>query len=516
MMRNIILVLFGVYCSLFVFCIQKDGVKTAFPIEEQLLLDSTVIGMSTIVSGLDVPWEITWGSDNHIWMTEQAGIVSRLNPSSGERKVVLNLEGVYRNRTMGLLGMAISNNLKKEPFIFLDYTYLEGKKVMSRLVRYTYRNDTLGEPLILLNDIPGNNGHNGSRIIIAPDGKLMMSTGDAHNSNNAQDTTSINGKILRLNIDGTIPADNPIPGSPVWSWGHRNIQGLAYGANGILYSSEHGDAVEDELNIIQKGKNYGWGKVEGYVDTQEEKRFANVTPVTEPLRSWTPTIAPAGIQFYNSSVIPEWNNAVLLTTLKASSLYVIKLDKNGKKVVAENLYFTQAYGRIRDVCVSPSGDIYLSTSNKDWNPSEGFPKPKDDRIIRITNVRTERKSKKKNTAITSTSKGAPAIEGGNMIYTNYCAACHKNDGGGVTGNFPPLKGNPRVTGNKDALIAIVLNGLSGPINVDGVEYNQAMPGFKFLKDKDVAAVVSFIRTNFGNNAGSVTPADVSKVRTTKK
>lgn len=506
----------GLCCSLFIFWNQKERAMTNLLIEEQLTLDSTVIGMSTIATGLDVPWEITWGSDNYIWMTEQGGRVSRLDPRTGKRKVVLNLAGVYRNRSMGLLGMALSRDLKKEPYIFLDYTYLNGEKVLSRLVRYTYRNDSLVEPLVLLNDIPGNNGHNGSRIIVAPDGKLMMSTGDAHNSNNAQDPTSINGKILRLNIDGTIPADNPMPGSAVWSWGHRNIQGLAYGTNGILYSSEHGDAIEDELNIIQKGKNYGWGKVEGYVDTEEEKELAKATPVTEPIKSWTPTIAPAGIQFYNSSLVPEWKNAVLLTTLKAGALYVLKLDKNGKKVVSENIYFTQAYGRIRDVCVSPTGEIYISTSNKDWNPSEGFPKLKDDRIIRITKVRTERKSKKTTPAITAGPKPVTIIAGGHSIYTNYCTACHKKSGEGVIGNFPPLKGNPGVTGNKDALISVVLNGLSGPRNVNGVEYNQAMPGFKFLNDKDVAAVVSYIRTNFGNKASAVTAADVSNVRKIKK
>lgn len=490
---------------------KKEQAMANFPIEKQFLLDSTVIGTSTIASGLDVPWEITWGPDNHIWMTEQGGTVSRLNPATGKIKILLKLPDVYRKRTMGLLGMAVSRDLKANPYVFLDYTFSDSNDIHSRLVRYTYRNDTLVEPLVLLNDIPGANGHNGSRITLAPDGKLMMSTGDAQVFANAQDKNSVSGKVLRINIDGTLPADNPFPGSAVWSMGHRNIQGLAYGFNGILYSSEHGDAVEDEINIIQKGANYGWPNVEGMVDHEEEKAFAKTTPVTEPVRSWTPTIAPAGIEFYNSSAIPEWKNSLLLTTLKGSSLYVLKLDKNGRKVVSEKIYFNQSYGRIRDICVAPTGEIYISTSNRDWNPSEGYPKPGDDRIIRIARIKTN-KNAAGITKTLETQKPANKISRGNLIYTSYCASCHKPGGEGVTGNFPPLKGNARVAGDKKALLAVVLNGMTGSIKVKGVEYNQAMPAFKFLSDKDVAAVLSYIRTSFNNRAGAVTVEDVSKAR----
>jgi glucose/arabinose dehydrogenase/mono/diheme cytochrome c family protein len=514
-MRYITFVLLIACCSVFVFWGTKEQAAVSFPIEERFVLDSTIIGTSTIASGLDVPWEITWGPDNHIWMTEQGGTVSRLNPKNGKIKILLKLPDVYRKRTMGLLGMAVSGDLTTNPYVFLDYTFLDGINIRSRLARYTYRNDTLVDPIVLLNDIPGSNGHNGSRITLAPDGKLMMSTGDAQVFANAQNKTSVNGKVLRINIDGTIPTDNPVSGSPVWSWGHRNIQGLAYGSNGILYSSEHGDAIEDEINIIQRGANYGWPNVEGLVDRDEEKTFVKTTRVTEPIKSWTPTIAPAGIGFYNSSLVPEWKNSLLLTTLKGSSLYVLKLEKNGKKVVCEKIYFNQSYGRIRDVCVSPTGEIYISTSNRDWNPSEGYPKPKDDRIIRITKIRTDRKAAivKRSSPI---QKPVTSISGGNLIYTNYCASCHKRGGEGVTGNFPPLNENPRVTGDKEALISVVLNGLSGPIKVKGVEYNQAMPAFKFLSDKDIAGVVSYIRTNLGNQAGAVTIGDVSKVRNAKK
>ncbi|HEV7330911.1 MAG TPA: PQQ-dependent sugar dehydrogenase [Flavisolibacter sp.] len=511
-MRNFAVIAFAVCCSVFLFCRNTEPDVT-FPIEKQVRLDSTVVGVSTILSGLDVPWEITWGPDNQIYMTEQGGTVSRVDPKTGKRTVLLHVPDVYRKRSMGLLGMAVSPDFKKHPYIFLDYTYLKGEKVVSRLVRYTITEDTLTAPLVLLEDIPGANGHNGSRITIGADGKLILSTGDATVSENAQNTASVNGKILRLNIDGTIPADNPIPGSPVWSWGHRNIQGLAFGRNGILYSSEHGDATDDEVNIITKAKNYGWPQVQGYADQPEEKAFLQDSAITEPLKAWTPTIAPAGIDYYSGAAIPEWNHSLLLTTLKGSSLYVLKLDKKGAVISSEKVFFSNEFGRIRDVCVSLSGEIYLSTSNRDWNPAAGFPKPKDDRIIRITKLRTEKSIAK--TSPVTTNKPAEATTSGKAIYTSYCESCHKKGGEGIKGTFPPLQANALVK-DKKALIAVVLNGKTGPSKVNGVSYNGAMPAFKFLSDKDVAAVVTHIRTSFGNKAGAVTAAEVAAVRNAKK
>lgn len=512
-MRSLVIFFVVAFCPAFIFC-RNAETEPKFPVEKQVLLDSTVLGASTIVSGLDVPWEITWGPDNYIWMTEQGGTVSKVNPKTGKRTVVLNVPDVYRKRSMGLLGMAVSPDFKRYPYIFLDYTYLKDSNVVSRLVRYTIQDDTLTAPLVLLEDIPGGNGHNGSRIAITGDGKLMLSTGDATVSANAQNTSSVSGKVLRLNMDGTIPQDNPIPGSPVWSWGHRNIQGLAFGYDGTLYSSEHGDATDDEVNIIKKGENYGWPNVQGYSDGPEEMDFVKETNITEPLKAWTPTIAPAGINYYGSAAIPEWNHSLLLTTLKGSSLYVLKLDKKGGVIASEMVFFNQDFGRIRDVCVSPSGEIYISTSNRDWNPSAGFPKPKDDRIIRISKLKTEKKMVKK--ALPAATKSVAVVSNGKKLYTSYCESCHKKEGEGIKGTFPPLKGNAVVTGNKNTLVSIVLNGLAGPRKVHGVEYNGAMPAFRFLSDNDVAAVVTHIRTGFGNKAGAVTGKDVAIIRKAKK
>jgi aldose sugar dehydrogenase len=491
----------------------------ATPVEEIITLDSAQIGVGTVASGLDVPWEMVWGPDNWLWFTEQGGTVSKLNPATGQKKVMLKIPDVYRRRSMGLLGMALHPDFKKSPYVFLDYTFLQGSTILSRLVRYTYKADTLTDPVVLLDNIPGANGHNGSRVVIAPDGKLMMTTGDLNVGKNAQDKNSINGKILRMNLDGSVPADNPIPGSRVWSWGHRNAQGLVWSANGILYSSEHGDASNDELNLIRKGNNYGWPQVEGFCDRSEEKAFCETTPVTEPLKAWTPIIAPAGIEFYNGEAIPEWRNALLLTTLKSQSFRVLKLNSAGTAIVNEEIYLDKAFGRLRDVCVSPAGDIYVSTSNKDWNPAEGFPKASDDRIIRLFRV-------KKGTVITK----APAqvsitnvqetaqpvlpdmVAPGKIVYDQYCVSCHKSDGNGVTETFPPLQGAEQVLTDKNDLIKIVLHGLSGPVKVKGVEYNQQMPAFAFLSDKEVADVLTYVRYQFGEKASGIVAEEVGKLR----
>src|SRR5690606_13055391 len=156
-------------------------------------------------------------------------------------------------------------------------------------------------PYIIFDNIDGANNHNGSRLVISPDKKLIFTTGDAAITSTAQNLNSVNGKTLRINLDGTIPGDNPIQGNPVWTWGHRNPQGLVYSPDStILYSSEHGPSSDDEINIIVKGRNYGWPNVHGFCDNSNETAFCSDSNVVEPITAWTPTLAVAGIDFYNS------------------------------------------------------------------------------------------------------------------------------------------------------------------------------------------------------------------------
>lgn len=481
------------------------------PIEATLQLDSTTVGISTIVADLNVPWEIAWGPDNQIWFTEQSGTISKADPYTGKKKLLLTIPEVYRQRTLGLLGMAIHPD-PQQPYVFVDYTHRnKDATIVSRLVRYTYTADTLKDPLLLL-ELPGSTGHNGSRVAISPDGKVYWSTGDAARDQNAPDTASRNGKVLRLNIDGTVPSDNPYPGNYLWSRGHRNIQGMVFSANGHLFASEHGDATDDELNYIQKGGYYGWAKIEGYADRPDEKAHADSFPFIAPVKAWTPTIAPAGVDYYASNKIPEWHNSILLGTLKAASLHVLQLNSTQDSVTGEQVYFSGKYGRLRDLCISPDGDVYIATSNRDWNPGKGFPLPHDDRILRIAKIKTGDKVPATATREVNKPVVAAPVSSGAGIYKSYCEACHKADGKGVTGSFPALSGNTVVTGKAAPLVQTILQGRTGSNKSKGNASGEQMPAFNFLKDEEIASVATYIRSSWGNTADSVTSAAVAKER----
>ncbi|WP_353719471.1 PQQ-dependent sugar dehydrogenase [Dyadobacter sp. 676] len=464
------------------------------------------VHVHVVASGLDVPWEIVWGPDNWIWYTGQSGTIGRIDPRTGENKLLVKIEEVYRHRSLGLLGMALHPDFAGNPYVYVDYTCKKDSVITTKLVRFTYRGERLTNPLTML-EIPAHTGHNGSRIVISPDRKLMFATGDAITITNAQDKGSLNGKVLRMNLDGSVPADNPIRGSYVWSWGHRNIQGLAYGANGILYSSEHGDAVEDELNIIRKGHNYGWPKVEGFCDQPNERAFRDSVEATDPVKSWTPTIAPAGIAVYKGKHFPEWKGAILLTTLKEADLRVLKPDAEGTRIVSEHIPIDGTYGRLRAVCVGPDGSIYVSTSNRDWNPGSGFPKPEDDRILRIT------RGTKADLAVQNPKGETDSGETGRgaLLYRQYCASCHKPDGKGVAGTFPTLHGTEQVR-DKARFVQIILKGLSGKIRVNGEEFDQHMPAMGFLADESIAEIGTYVRQTFNRDLDPVRVQDVAEMR----
>lgn len=339
----------GVYCS------KPDGNPTpagAVPLRD-----------SVVVSGLQYPWEILWGPDDHIWMTERGGRISRFDPQTGNRTTLITIGDVVSNGEGGLLGMALHPSFSSTPYVYVIYNYMNGGNYREKLVRYTYNSSaqTLGSPGILLDQIAAASIHNGSRLLIVDD-KLFISTGDASNTSLAQTISSPNGKILRLNLDGSIPADNPQPGNAYWSWGHRNPQGLVY-ANGRLYSSEHGPSSNDEINIIEKGRNYGWPNVEGYCDESSESSFCSSMNVAEPILAWTPTIATAGLDYYQHDLIPQWKNSLLLATLKNQRLFQLKLNDAGNAIDSSATYLHGSYGRLRDICISPAGKVYVCSSN---------------------------------------------------------------------------------------------------------------------------------------------------------
>lgn len=315
-----------------------------------------------LVSNLSNPWELVWGPDGMIWMTEREGTISRVDTGTGEVKKLLTIAEVIARGEGGLLGMALHPEFKSSAHVFVAYNYERNGDYLEKIVRYSYNGKTLTDPIVLLDNISASRIHNGCRLLISNDKKLFITTGDASRESTAQNDASVNGKVLRINLDGSIPTDNPDPRSAAWSKGHRNAQGLVF-AKGRLYSSEHGPSTDDELNIIEKGRNYGWPRVEGFCDRSGEKSFCSSNSVAQPIYSWTPTLAVSGLDYYGSNKIAEWENSLLLTTLKNNTLYQLKLNAAGDKVVEVKEFFGGKYGRLRDVCVSPDGKVFISTTN---------------------------------------------------------------------------------------------------------------------------------------------------------
>jgi PQQ-dependent dehydrogenase (s-GDH family) len=314
-----------------------------------------------VTDKLSLPWEIIWGPDNLIWTTERGGRISRINPATGAVVTLLQVPDVDEEGEGGLLGMALHPSFSSSPYVYIVYNYFDDDAYKEKIVRYTFSNGTLNSPLILMSGIAAAGIHNGSRIIFSSDGKLLVTTGDAANQSLPQNPNSVNGKVLRLNPDGSIPADNPVPGSAVWTTGHRNAQGLVTVDN-IVFSSEHGADSDDEINIIEKGRNYGWPNVRGKCDAAELD-FCQTQNVAEPIFSWTPTVAVSGLDYYGSDYIPQWKNSLLVATLKGSQLIQLKLNDAKDSVTNTVSYFNTAYGRLRDVCIAPDGKVYICTSN---------------------------------------------------------------------------------------------------------------------------------------------------------
>ena len=322
-------------------------------------------GVRTLRKDLNYPWEILWGKDDHIWMTERGGKISKIDPNNGQTVFSTVLTNVVTNNEGGMLGMVQHPDFLKNGLFYVVYDYRDDGNYREKMVQMIFEDNKIRVVKTLIDNIPAASIHNGSRLWISaePSPKIFMTTGEASVQPNAQNINSLSGKMLRLNLDGSIPADNPFPGSPVWSYGHRNAQGLVV-ANGIMYASEHGPNIEDELNIIEKKRNYGWPDVKGPCDEPEEKIFCAANNVKEPIwSSGSSTIAVCGLDYYNNGRIPSWQNCLLMCTLKDASLRALHLSADGRSITSQQTFFKGKFGRLRDICVSPSGKVYLCTSN---------------------------------------------------------------------------------------------------------------------------------------------------------
>ena len=317
-----------------------------------------------VASNLEVPWDIAFLPNNDFLVTERTGKLSRFD-QEGKKHLI---SGTPDSRTYGeggLLGMVLHPNFTENKFIYLYYSSGGVIGTSCHVERYTLENDTLSNKTTIIGEIPGAIYHDGGRMAFGPDGKLYITTGDATNANNAQKTDSLAGKILRVNDDGSIPSDNPF-NDAVWSYGHRNPQGLAWDDQGRLWSTEHGrsgiSSGYDELNLIEKGKNYGWPTIEGpeTKDGMETPRMQSGSATT-----W----APASLAFYKGKM--------LFGGLLGERLYIADITTN-TPTLSDKL--AKTYGRIRTVVVGPDGFIYITTSNTD---GRGTKKADDDKIIRI-------------------------------------------------------------------------------------------------------------------------------------
>ena len=352
---------------------------------------SAEVKVETVVDNLKIPWELVFAPDGRIFFTERDGKLWVIEDESLELVATFPTSNTLEG---GLLGLALDPEFEKNNFLYLYQTYFGFELHHNKVVRYTVSNNQLTDEQILIDKIPGALWHDGGRIKFGPDEKIYITTGDAANANLSQKIDSLAGKILRINADGTIPVDNPFESSPVFSYGHRNSQGIDWTENGILVSSEHGPSGEkgyahDEINVIEPGKNYGWPVIVGDSNNPE---YTN--PI---LHSGDVTWAPSGLLYYDSDKIPEWKGKFLVAALRGQHVMVLDLDLENNMVNSVEKIFQDKYGRIRDLVQSPDGDVFILTSNGD-----------NDKILRVTTLETP--------PLTVETKGPSSSLGGYLVY----------------------------------------------------------------------------------------------------
>jgi glucose/arabinose dehydrogenase len=349
---------------------------TPAPADTFTAADGTRFGVQVVATNLEVAWAMAFAPDGRLFVTERAGRVRIVQDGRLLPEPALTLTDLHTNGESGVLGLALHPGFAGNGLVYIVYDAEAAGGPVARLVRYRAVGNTLAEPAVLLDDVPAANIHNGSRVRFGPDGKLYVTFGDAASPSVAQDLGRLNGKVLRLNDDGTTPADNPF-NSPIWSWGHRNPQGLDWHPRtGELYESEHGQTGNDEVNVITRGANYGWPVIEGAATRPDM-----ITPIT----FFTPSVAPSGASFYRGTAFPAFRDNLFVATLGAQALLRITLDAaNPRTVASVERLMAGRYGRLRDVVAGPDGYLYVSTSNRD---GRNTPVASDDRILRIVPVR---------------------------------------------------------------------------------------------------------------------------------
>ncbi|MEO0897869.1 MAG: PQQ-dependent sugar dehydrogenase [Bacteroidota bacterium] len=347
------------------------------PEQEAIYADLVSVG-----TGFDIPWDLEyWGNDTLLF-TQRAGQIMRLDINSGMADTLFNIPDVASLQHSGLMGMELHPQWPAIKEVFIVYAYYNATfSVLLRVEKLSYdaANDRLVSASIVKEEIPGAATTTGARMM-AVDSMLYLTTGDINLGTVSQDTASLNGKILRYKLDGSIPADNPFQGSPVYSMGHRNPQGIAMAADGSIFSCEHGASANDELNKIEAGRNYGWPQVSGFCEGSIACQTLNAK---EPLAVWSPPIAPGALAY--ADTVQVLTNSLLMTGLRGKALYAIKLNAARDTIESVDTLIIRnglVPGRLRDVLVTPGPDsrIFVTTSN---NEGQNQPNPGDDQIYEV-------------------------------------------------------------------------------------------------------------------------------------
>jgi glucose/arabinose dehydrogenase len=344
--------------------------------------DSSDYRIEIFADNLYVPWSIVFTDSLRMLVTERNGKLRIIeNGKLLDNPLKIFEEVSSGGEEEGLMGLALDPDYINNKFIYISYAYKKDEDNLKvKVVRFTDKGYNLSDEKIIIDNLPAEKYHAGCRLKFGPNGKLYITTGDAGKRELAQVKNSLYGKILRINSDGTIPSDNPFPDNPVWSYGHRNPQGMDwYPGTDIMYSTEHGPSGfdgpggGDEVNIIVKGENYGWPVI-----SHRETKDGMISPVLE----FTPAIAPASGMFYKSDYFPQFRNNFFFGCLRGNAIMRVIINQNNpNEIISFEKLSDVNYGRIRDITEGPDGAIYFSTSNRD---GRGTVRKGDDKIYRIS------------------------------------------------------------------------------------------------------------------------------------